>query len=291
MRLRTGNRCGHNPSQPRFCDNSRRGRGGHPPVITQMCAQLQQLYSNRSILSTWQNLNPSGRRRRSEIREAAITVGQFLLTQWFQLETNRCVFSGDLFLEVPTVEHLKNKISQSEHWQDSTISIGRINAVLSEWTAAGYITSKQRREKLKSGEWKCYPAIRTFTKKFFLELGGKKLWKKIKQAATKKLKKIQSCVDMLGITLKEYLNPGEILTPQQARQRRESNRKAAATYQTSKSDAAKVRASKAYKAVFVRKLFELFAAHPPDGPPGEAWSAAEIESNARRITDKQFKLA
>lgn len=279
---------------PRFCDLVRHGKGGHPPVIGRIVKRFEKSYSDRKILSTWQNMNKSGRRRRSCIREANVSLGQFMFTKWYQLETHRCATPGGYFLQVPDAKHLANKISESSDWKGVPISFDRINTIFSEWKKAGYITSKQKRLKNENGDWRGCPAIRTFTKKFFLELGGNYLLQEVKKAGTRKLKKIKAMVDVAGITLKEYLNPELIVKPKIVHFLRKSSAKPNRQNLipgAAKRDPEKIRQTKEYHQVYIDKVMELFTEHvPDDGPPSIRWSLEEVKDNARRITDKKFRI-
>lgn len=292
-----GNRCGHNPQQPRFCDLARRGKGGHPPIIGLITSLLARCYGDRSLLASWQKLNPSGRRRRSEHREAMASLGQYMFTQWFQLETRRCATPGAYFLQVPEIKHLAGKIAQAPEWKGHKFSHGRIAAVFSGWAKAGYITSHQARKQKPTGEWEAAPAIRTFTKKFFMELGGQRLWNAVKKAGAHKLQKIQKYIDTQSITLREYLNPGPPVSPRKVNQLRQSHRKMdLSAFPFSKRRKPIDRNSPAYQSVYTQKLFELYTQYgedrPPDypgGPPRKRWSPEEIHDNAQRIADKAFR--
>lgn len=292
-----GNRCGHDPQRPRFCDLARRGKGGHPPIIGIITSLLARCYADRTLLPSWQKLNPSGRRRRSEHREAMSSLGQYLFAQWFQIETRRCATPGAYFLQVPDVAHLAAKIAQAPEWKGHKFSHGRIAAVFAGWSKAGYITSHQVREQEKSGEWRAAPAIRTFTKKFFVELGGQRLWNAVKKAGAHKLKKIQNYIETQGITLRDYLRPGRPVSPRKVHQLRQSHHRLdLKPFAHSKRKKTIDRTSPEYQAVYTQKLIELFAQHGenrpptyPGEPPTRRWTPEEIHDNAQRITDKLFR--
>lgn len=287
MTLATGNRCGHDKMKPRFCDIVRQGKGGHPPVLGRVVKLLGKAYFNRNMLSSWQNSNPSGRLKRSEKRETALSLGQFLFTKWVQLDTRRCAVSGGDYLQVPNVYHIARSISQ-KGWNDEKLSCGRINDVFAEWNKVGYITSKQKRVKKENGKWSASPAIRTFTKKFFLELGGQKLWDDVRKAGVRKLKKLQAFADEAGMPLKEYLSPDWIVTPFMVKRLRLKSTRIALKKQSKTAEARKL---PEYKRYVADKAMELFTEHPPEAPPSERWSAAECEDNAKRIADKHFNIS
>lgn len=287
---RTGNRCGHNPQRPRLCDLSRRGKGGHPPIIGVISSLLTRSYADRTLLSTWHRLNPSGRRRRSERREVMTSLAQYLFAQWFQVETRRCATPGGFFLQVPDIAHLARRIARSDEWGGQRLSVGRITAVFSEWEKSGYITSHQQREQKPSGEWVAAPAIRTFTKKFFVELGGQRLWNAVKKSGARKLKKIQAYIDAQGIRLRDYLRPGKPVSPRTANRLR-VHQGNPPQFPFHRRKPVIDRESAEYQRIFSDKIDQLFYQHGPDGPPADRWSPEEIHDNAQRIADAVYLKA
>lgn len=220
-----GNRCGHDRSKLRRCDIVRRGKGGQPRVLGIISGRLNEAATRCTRLRTWHRHERSQRRRRSESREAGIAVVQFLIANWFQLETRRCAMPGTDFLECPDVKFMARAISRSPDWQGSRLSVGRIYAALGSLVEAGYITrSKQKREQVAGGSWIASPKITSFTKKFFIELGGKRLWRAVLKSGQLKLAKIRH---RLASTLTpgedprralgDYLAPPDVVSPKRAR--------------------------------------------------------------------------
>lgn len=286
-----GNRCGHDPHNPRFCDVANRGKGGQPGVIGLISSLLQDAFIDRSVLNAWQEMNESGRKRRTESIESMVSVTQFMIAKWFQLETRRCASPGFDFLTVPDVAHIRNQINETSDWASGYISEDRINTVFSEFNRCGYITSKQVHSKKADGTWKATPAIRTFTKKFFVELGGESLWKKIRKAGQDKVLKIKEFADRVGMKLNELLSPGWIVPPYIARKLQKTRSKPRYFVHTEpKVDPNKVRQSAEYQVAMDDKLIELACQHPPDAPPGERWTPEECLDNAKRIINKQFGI-
>ena len=221
------NRCGHNKKKFRFCDLVKRGKGGQPRVLGIISAQLADAAKKRSRLKAWQFHQPTAgqiaRGRRSESREAGIAVLQFLTGKWLQLETRRCAMPGTEFLECPDVNYLANAISKSPDWQGKRLSKGRIYGALKSLCDAGYITrSKQKREQTAGGLWIASPKITTFTKKFFLDLGGKRLWRLVLKTGKLKLDKMRHRLAKAIIgndprALGDYLSPRDVVSPKRAR--------------------------------------------------------------------------
>lgn len=286
-----GNRCGHDPQHPRFCDIVTRGAQGQPGVLGLVSALLQKTYSEKRVLRTWQNMNESGRKRRTEAVEAMVTVIQFMVAKWFQLETRRCAAPGFEFLTVPDVSHIRNQINETRDWQNGYLSEDRITTVFSEFAKCGYITSHQLRKKKADGRWQATPALRTFTKKFFLELGGENLWGKIRKAGQKKVQRMKDVAAKLGLKLNEMLSPGWIVPPYIARKLQKHKQKPTYYAHTKpKKDPEEVRKSPEYQKTLHDKILALAMKNLSDGPPGTGWSAEECRDNAIRITDRIFGI-
>jgi len=220
-----GNRCDHDKDSLRLCDIVKRGKGGAPQVLGVISGYLNSAAFSGSRLQSWHNMNPSGRGRRSEAREAAIAVLQFLTANWLQLDTRRCAMPGSEYLEAPDVRHIARKISESPAWAGKApLSVGRVWAAIGSLTKAGYLKrSKQVREQTETGEWRAFPKITALTKHFFIELGGQKLWKSVKQAGTERIARMRVRLVLssdtladVNLRLAKYLNPGKILSPRQA---------------------------------------------------------------------------
>lgn len=201
------NRCGHKKNKFRLCDTVKRGRGGQPRVLGVISGKLSRAATDRRVLKDLQyhsgELSWVRRGRRSEIREVAIAVMQYLSANWLQLETCRCAVPGTEFLECPDANHIRLKIQASPDWKGSRLSIGRVYSALNLLEKAGYIRrSAQKREQLANGLWIGSPKIIRFTKFFFHELGGKRLWRWVRHSGSLKLAKMRH-------RLARTLSPGE----------------------------------------------------------------------------------
>lgn len=222
-----GNRCDHDKDALRLCDVVRRGKGGAPQVLGVISAYLSQAAYSPARLRQWHKLNPSGRGRRSEAREAAIAVLQFLTAHWLQLDTRRCAMPGSDYLEAPDVRHIARRISESPAWAGKkALSVGRVWAAIGSLVKAGYLKrSKQIREQAGTGEWRAFPKITALTKYFFQELGGDSLWQSVKKAGAEKIRLMRASIALqsdtgadVSLRLAQYLNPGKIFSPRQAHQ-------------------------------------------------------------------------
>ena len=221
------NRCGHNRKRLRLCDTVRRGQGGQPRVLGIISAYLTNAATNPGRLQAWQYHHRGlRRRRRSEAREATIATLQFLVANWLQLETRRCAMPGMDYMETPDVHYMARAISRSPDWSGSRLSPGRIFAALRSLVDAGYVTrSEQPKEQYRDGCWRAGPKITTFTRKFFQDLGGKRLWRLVVKSGRLKLEKmkhrLQAAVAIPGEDIRQvlgrYLNPDGVVTPRVAR--------------------------------------------------------------------------
>jgi len=299
---KSGNRCGHSPDrQQSVSPMLRRGKGGHPPIIGRIVARVEKLTDNRSILSSWQELNSSGRRRRTEMRISAFpSVVNFLLINWFDLATRRCATPGDSgdYLQVPDNRHIQLKINELPDWKDAPISIDRVKKVIHDLKRAGYISKrKQKREQKPSGEWVFTPAVRAFTKKFFLELGGQSLWDLVILEGKRKAEIWAEKAKKAGKKLKKFLKPRRILPPKLVKL---FKRKGAGKPQNAPSPHAgisnivdkRVRSSIEYINLLDHLLNDLRVLHQEGLAPADPgwWSDEEIRDNAVRIADKRFGI-
>ena len=180
----TGNRCGHNPASLRLCDVVKKGKGGQHAILGIMSAYLGHAAKFRNRLKTWQRMNSTGRRRRSEAREAMAAVMQYLIAKDFQIDSRRCAFRMENGVHrAPDARLIALEISRSKAWTGKpALSEARVRAIITEFRHCGYLTlSTQHKRQRPTGEWESSPKVIQFTKQFFLELGGRKLWLKIKK--------------------------------------------------------------------------------------------------------------
>ncbi len=235
-------------------------------------------------------MNPSGRRRTEVRQDAGPTVAQFMVLAWMDVGTRRCATPQGGFLECPDAQHIANRINQSPAWRSRPISLGRVKAMLQEFTRCGYLTGKQLKHRDEHGNWRSAPALRTFTRQFFLELGGPRLWEQLRTEGKQKIKRWRAAALQAGVTLKDFLNPGEILKPAAARLAKLSRRMRKPIERRHRVDPAAVRVGETYRKAWVNTVESLWMRHSEHAPPREKWSMVEIKDNATRITDKQFGL-
>lgn len=222
-----GNRCDHNPRALRLCDIVRRGKGGHPQLLGVISSYLVHAGRDRGKLPALAKLNASGRRKRTERYETILAVCGFLTARWFQPDTRRCVMATEQFLEVPDVTYIAGEISRSAEWKGKArLSPARVYDAIGDLEAAGYVKrSRQAREPIEDGRWIARPKILAFTKQFFLDLGGKRLWQSVRVKGRRLVQDLRAhlafklgTVKAAAAALAHYLNPGRLLSPGQARE-------------------------------------------------------------------------
>jgi len=77
-----GNFCGHDPRNPRFTLTrpAKIGKGGIPPILTELAERLQDYYHRpRQLIPSLDLANGSNRQQRSERREACVLLLNALL--------------------------------------------------------------------------------------------------------------------------------------------------------------------------------------------------------------------
>ena len=156
-------------------------------------AQISHLRDDSRILKSWQRKHWPARRRRSEFVEAASMTCWTYLALWFCLETRMTGNPGHLwgndFREVPTVDQIAKLATRM--FPGKRINPDRIRRVLYEFADLGYITLHNQVREFVRGTWIAKPKVISWNKKFFLELGGKQLWKAIRLAGEAKMTQIR----------------------------------------------------------------------------------------------------
>lgn len=176
----------------RLTNPVRRGKKGHPQPIQIACARVCDWVSGKRGLTALDKLNSSGRAKRLERREAIAAVVSVLLAKAFDLGTQRCAEkTTDGFTICPTAKTIRNWINRDKRWDDSNkITLVEVFNALIDLEESGYITrSKQYRRRDRQGEFVAAPKMITFTKRFFLEIGGASdwLWRRVRGQARGRL--------------------------------------------------------------------------------------------------------
>jgi hypothetical protein len=197
-----GNRCGHNPYSPRFYnrpDNHQR----RPSLLEQTIEKLKDIYHwPKRLLKQINQLHPNNRKKRSERREAIISVAQVLL-HYLELET--------LHVGFYTQEGEFISLDLAYIAKKAGVSFIRAKRAVTDLVKSGYIKLSRQFNKKADGTFAGKASIREINVTFFIDLGMDmqrlffiREWKRKKQEkvlhkqASKKLKEIIKSVTSLG---------------------------------------------------------------------------------------------
>lgn len=149
----SGNRCGHDPASPRL-DPREFPSERLPPVLYDAMAAIENLFHQRHH----RRFRDIGEARRSEICEAMVLVGRVELSR-MDVVTKR--------VGTPRDDGIVVGVTAERIAKATGLSISRTNRAFAEFAAAGWMTSCQPCELKADGTYRGYPAIRTFTIRFF----------------------------------------------------------------------------------------------------------------------------
>ena len=192
---RHGNRCGHDPRQLRgpVPGETHLAHGHLPAALRETLDRIAMIPRDNRILKSWHRHNGPRRGRRSEIREICSVALWTYFANWVALETRMVGVPGqnlgEPIREVPTVKQIASQATRA--FPGKKFSETRIRRLLWELEDHGYIKShKQVRIQLE-GTWVAKPKVFSFTKRFFVDLGGAKLWKHVRTAGQAKWRQIE----------------------------------------------------------------------------------------------------
>jgi|GEM_PF-1239078 hypothetical protein len=160
--LLSGNRCGHDPKSPRCAIFPERHKK-RPDILEQAKARLHERYFKPDTF--FKDLkNPSCRQKRSERREAIMSVSE-VLVQHCDLETLRVGwYAGKLLNKFNPLSLIKiAKLAGMQVW--------RAKRAMRDMVKAGYLFLKRRFKKTEQGDYYGEFSIRTLSIKFFKHLG------------------------------------------------------------------------------------------------------------------------
>lgn len=173
-----GNKCGHLPHAPRIYILPPTQKP-LPTVIDKAIQNLKCIfYFEKRLLKSFNTLNPSGRYKRSERREAVMVVFLILLRH-IQLET----------LEIVKSHTNQRPLDIDYIASESGFEPLRIQRAMWDMEDAGYLKIERQQRKKINGEYYATPSKRTLTYKFFIELGIK--IKKLRKAIEWKIDKLK----------------------------------------------------------------------------------------------------
>ena len=160
----TGNRCGHNPKQPRLVPKRpiRKGKGGLPRILSRAAERAKAWYFHPKKCKLLQS-HPH-RKTRSERREACQIVIETILSH---------LDLASLCLGTPTLENGFIDIDMQTIVRDSGIGQRRCERAIALLKEAGFMNVKQPRAINDQGDYVGLRAIRVVTTLFFefLNLG------------------------------------------------------------------------------------------------------------------------
>lgn len=208
------------PSKYKLCLTNpvRRGANGQPSVIGITCAYINQWAKGSRRLKSLDYRGRFKRNMRTERCEAIAAVVNDLVAKELNLESRRCARKNGLYTVVPQASLIAHRISQDSHWKREPMTISRVYRALVTLEEAGYITrTKQYRRHKSNGDWLPTPKMITFTKRFFLELGGKKLFKSIQGHA----RSAMAMLEKSGVDIMQHFSAHEIIARYQYKYREE----------------------------------------------------------------------
>jgi hypothetical protein len=179
----TGNRCGHVPSEPRFFNRPDHHKA-RPSVLEKAVERLKDVYRQpKKFFKKLGTFHSNNRQKRSERREAVVSVAQVLL-HYLELSTLRVGFHAEsLEFIALDLEYIAKKAG---------ISVLRARRALADLIRVGYLKVSRRFDKKENGSFAGFPSIREISIQFFIDLGidAKQLifardWKRKKQEKAK----------------------------------------------------------------------------------------------------------
>ena len=180
-----GNFCGHDPRNPRFTLTrpTKTGKGGVPPILTELEERLEHYYDNpRQLIPSLDLANGSARQQRSERREACVLMAKALLKYTDLASLRVGIPTPDGFLSL-TVDYIA---------QQTGMTLKRAERALADLKTAGLVTIAQARQRRPDGSWKGLAAIKAISRHLFALFGlGKRLQRERAKASQRLQQKVQ----------------------------------------------------------------------------------------------------
>lgn len=178
----SGNRCGHNPHNPRLnaAVSIPKGKGGFPRILSLAAERAKAWYFHPAKCPA---LHGTGRQMRSERREACQIVLEVIF---------RHLDLASLCLGIPTPASGFIDINMRTIVRDSGIGQRRCERAIALLKKAGFLRVKQPRRQNEEGAYFGYRAIRIVTEALFEALGlGPMLHRERARAAERLRRKAQ----------------------------------------------------------------------------------------------------
>jgi hypothetical protein len=205
----TGNRCGHDPRNPRLSPPApiKTGPGGLPRILSLAAERAKEWFYHPGKCPAL-NLHPD-RQTRSERREACQVVIETLLKR---------LDLAALQIGLPTPAQGFIDLDMKTIVSESGLGQRRCERAIAALKEAGFVTVKQPRRRNEEGAYIGLRAIRLFTEKFFDWLGLLPMLKRERDRASKALRKRAA---KLGKTVSDFMGRlGKILKPVVSQPRR-----------------------------------------------------------------------
>jgi hypothetical protein len=178
-----GNRCGHDPRNPRLIPAKpiRKGKGGLPRILSLAAERAREWYAKPwkcpAFTSKTQNKK---RQTRSERREACVVVVEALLSR---------LDLASLCLGTPTLDHGFIDVDMAAIVKIAGIGQRRTERAIRQLKDAGFVEVKQPRVQNIQGEYFGCRAIRVITTALFECLGLGPMLKRERKRASEALRK------------------------------------------------------------------------------------------------------
>jgi len=189
----SGNRCGHDPQNPRLSPPVpiRKGPGAPPRILSMAAERAKAWFFNPGICPQLQS-RPT-RQTRSERREACQVVLEFLLSR-LDLAT--------LCLGLPTLKNGFIDLDMKTIVAGTGLNQRRCERAIGQLKSAGFMEVRQPRQKNAEGKYFGLRAIRIITARFFAWLGLGSMLARERARATKALR---ARISQYGLSLRDVV--------------------------------------------------------------------------------------
>lgn len=175
----SGNRCGHDPQNPRLKLPDTNIEDRLPLLLTLVTRRLRDYFNFPGLLPALNFSNGSTAQQRSERRESCILVLSAMLTR-MDLTSLRVGY--------PSAEGFSN-FTAKYITKQAGLSNSQTKGALRDLKAAGILTITRRCEKQDDGSYKGLAAVKCISRHFFAALGFVTMLEKERLKASRRLKK------------------------------------------------------------------------------------------------------
>lgn len=188
LNVGSGNRCGHNPNQPKFLVQPHAQKA--PKFIARARELVELYYSRLKELTALDALNPH-RKKRSERREATIQVLKALI-KYLDLVT--------LTVGIPTKDGQVGLTLLRLH-KETSISWSRFKRAIADLREAGFLTISQPRMTNSAGQVRGLVGIKAISPRLFEALGID-FW--LRRERDRASKRQRAKASQAGVTQRSY---------------------------------------------------------------------------------------